>query len=83
MKVVCGFSSESANHHFLSKSTATRTCGWRVKVKPGTYCASITGGVTSARGVMPFEFIVASDQFCPNRTCAVMSPLPSFWSIVP
>ncbi len=46
-----------------------RICGWRVKVNPGTYCASIVAGMISARGVIPLPCSVASDQFWPARKC--------------
>src|SRR5580692_6738821 len=70
VKVVCGFSTETASQTCLSsKSLVRRSCGWRAKAKPGTYWASIDGGVTSLRGEMPLEFNVASDQFWPASRC--------------
>ena len=59
---VADCSAETDNHSFLPKSLVSRMPGWRAQTKPGMYWPSIEGGVTSLRGVMPFEFIVASEK---------------------
>ncbi len=61
-KVVCGFSSERPNVKSSPTVLVMRSCGLRVHTKPGTYCASIVGGASSLRSLMPLASSVASDQ---------------------
>src|SRR5579859_7144235 len=67
-KVVWGFSTETANHSCLLMLAVRRTCGWRVQLKPGTYCASMVSGTCSLRGIRPLVYNVANDQFWPARS---------------
>ncbi|AYO84737.1 hypothetical protein EBB05_22580 [Methylobacterium brachiatum] len=68
-----GDSADRPPHRPGATSLTTRSCGFRVQLKPGTYCASMVSGICSLSGVMPDRSVVIRLQAWPASTCHPVS----------